>query len=105
MLLFPFLAAIFVKGDCGMAICFLLFLGVNPLYFVLTGAYSGTNLKRLWYLPLIAACLFLARTWIFFDMGETSFLIYAAAYLLIAVFAMLLSIFVCRKTKSSHSGQ
>ena len=35
MLMFPWLAVAFVKGDAGMAVCFLLFFAVNPLYSVL----------------------------------------------------------------------
>ena len=31
MLAFPWLTVIFVKGDAGMAVCFLLFFAVNPL--------------------------------------------------------------------------
>ena len=105
MLLFPFLATTFAKGDGGMAICFLLFYGINPLYAVLTGIFAGRTPRRLWHLPFILAFLFLAGTWISFEMGETSFIFYATAYLLVAAFTMLISMFFSRITKSSHSGQ
>ena len=63
MLAFPWLAVTFVKGDAGMAVCFLI------------------------------------GTWIFFDMGETAFILYAAAYLALGIAAMLISVFIRKKTQ------
>ena len=68
MLVFPWLAVTFVNADGGMAVCFLLFFAVNPLYSVLIGAFAGKNIRYLWSLPVISAVLFLIGTWIFFDM-------------------------------------
>ena len=99
MLAFPWLAVTFVKGDAGMAVCFLLFFAVNPLYSVLIGAFAGKDVKHLWSLPVISAVLFLIGTWIFFDMGETSFILYAAVYLIIGIMAMLISMFIRKKTQ------
>ena len=90
MLAFPWLAVTFVNGDAGMAVCFLLFFAVNPLYSVLIGAFSGKDIRRLWSLPVISAALFLIGTWIFFDMGETAFILYAAVYLALGIAAMLI---------------
>ena len=97
MLAFPWLAVTFVKGDAGMAVCFLLFFAVNPLYSVLIGAFAGKDVKHLWSLPVISAVLFLIGTWIFFDMGETAFILYAAVYLIIGIMAMLISMFIRKK--------
>ena len=99
MLAFPWLAVTFVKGDAGMAVCFLLFFAVNPLYSVLIGAFAGKDVKHLWSLPVISAVLFLIGTWIFFDMGETAFILYAAVYLVIGIMAMLISMFIRKKTQ------
>ena len=55
MLAFPWFAVSFVKGDAGMAVCFLLFFAVNPLYSVLIGAFAGKDIWRLWSLPVIPA--------------------------------------------------
>ena len=90
MLAFPWLAATFIKGDAGMAVCFLLFFAVNPLYSVLAGAFAGKDIRRLWSLPVISAALFLIGTWIFFDMGESAFILYAAVYLVLGIAAMLI---------------
>ena len=49
MLAFPWLAVTFVKGDAGMAVCFLLFFAVNPLYSVIIGAFAGKDVKRVFF--------------------------------------------------------
>ena len=97
MLAFPWLAVTFVKGDAGMAVCFLLFFAVNPLYSVIIGAFAGKDVKHLWSLPVISAVLFLIGTRIFFDMGETAFILYAAVYLVIGIMAMLISMLIRKK--------
>ena len=99
MLAFPWLAVTFVKGDVGMAVCFLLFFAVNPLYSVIIGAFAGKDVKHLWSLPVISAVLFLIGTWIFFDMGEIAFILYAAVYLVIGIMAMLISMLIRKKTQ------
>ena len=99
MLAFPWLAVTFVKGDAGMVVCFLLFFAVNPLYSVIIGAFAGKDVKHLWSLPVISAVLFLIGTWIFFDMGETAFILYAVVYLVLGIVAMLISMFIRKKTQ------
>lgn len=97
MLLLPWMAVTFIKGDGGMAACFILFFCVNPVYSITAGAFAGKNSKQRWFLPIISVILFLAGTWIFFDMGETAFIRYAAVYLLLGCAAMLISAFTVRK--------
>lgn len=97
MLLFPFLAVNFVKADAGMAVCFILFYAVNPIYSVVIGTFAGKDIKRLWSLPIISSILFLAGTWLLFDMGEIAFIMYAVIYLILGMFAMLVSMFISKK--------
>ena len=99
MLALPWLAVAFVNGDAGMAVCFLLFFAVNPLYSVIIGAFAGKDVKHLWNLPIVSAVLFLIGTWIFFDMGETAFILYAAVYLVIGIMAVLISMLIRKKTQ------
>ena len=89
----PFLTVTFA-GDSGMAICFLLFFVINPLYIAACGIFSGTRIKKLWPLPIISAVLFLVGVWCFFEIGEIAFLLYFACYLAIGIFAMLISHFI-----------
>lgn len=91
MLLLPWAAVTFVKSNAGMAVTLLLFFVVNPIYVVAAGAFAGRNIKSLWGVPFIAAILFLLGAWIFFDMGEGAFVIYAGVYLVIGIASMVVS--------------
>ena len=83
----PWLAVSFA-GTAGMAVCFLLFFAVNPVFSAVCGIFAGRSIKQLWSLPLIVATLFLAGVWLFFEMGEPAFLLYAGTYLVIGLIAM-----------------
>ncbi len=97
MLMLPYLAVTFASGDAGMAICFLLFFAVNPIYSVAVGFFASKYVKSLWSLPVISAVLFLAGTWILFDMGERAFIMYAAIYLVLGIASMLIPAFIRSK--------
>ena len=89
----PWLAVTFAN-DAGMAVCFLLFFAVNPIFAAVCGVFAGKNMKQLWPLPIIVAGLFLAGVWLLFEMGEPAFLLYGGCYLVIGVVAMLTSAFI-----------
>ncbi len=91
MLALPWLAVRFVRGDAGMAVCFLLFFAIDPLCAVAVGLFAGKETRARRFLPLAPALLFLAGTWICFDPRETAFLLYAAIYLALGTSAMLIS--------------
>lgn len=88
MLVLPWLAISFAKGDAGMAVCFILFFAVNPIYSVIMGVFAGKNIKKLWGMPAISAILFLIGSWIFFSMSERAFILYAGVYLILGIAAM-----------------
>lgn len=83
MILLPFLAVTFVKGDNGMAICFVLFYAINPLFSI----YVGYKADK-WIYPVVNSLLFLMGVWIFFDIGEIAFVYYAIVYLLLGLITM-----------------
>lgn len=83
MILLPFLAVTFVKGDNGMAVVFILFYAINPLFSI----YIGYSTDK-WIYPIVNSLLFLVGTWIFFDMGEIAFIYYAIVYLLLGLITM-----------------
>ena len=99
MVLLPWLTVQLVRGDAGMAVCFLLFFGVNPVYALAAGWAAGKQVRVLWIQPVAAAALFLAGAWLVFDMGERAFLMYAGVYLLLGLAAMLVSSWVNRSIK------
>lgn len=102
LLALPWLAVTFIKSDAGMAVSLFLFFVLNPIYAICAGAYAGRDVKRFWALPVITALFFLAGAWLFFDMGEMAFILYALIYLLLGMAAMLLSHFI-RKKQSKNS--
>lgn len=83
----PWLAVAFA-GEAGMAICFILFFAVNPVFALLCGLAAGKALRRLWFLPLTTAALFLLGAWTFFSPLDTAFFFYAVIYLCIGLIAM-----------------
>ena len=97
MLALPWIVVTFVKGDAGMAVCLLLFFAINPIYSVAIGVFSGKDMKHLWSLPIVSAALFLIGTWIFFDMGEMAFVLYAVVYLALGIVTMLISMLIRKK--------
>lgn len=83
-----------------MAACFLLFYVVNPITSVAVGIFAGGGVRVSWFQPILFAALFLLGTWVFFDMGETAFLLYAVVYLLLGCAAMLIkALFAVRKER------
>ena len=88
MLALPFLTVTLAKHDAGMAICFLLFFAIDPIYALILGAFAGKDIKTEWFQPFLVPLLFLVGTWLCFDMGETAFFSYAAVYLLLGYAAM-----------------
>ena len=85
----PFLAVTFA-GDAGMAICFILFFALNPLFCILCGLFAGKSVKTRWFLPIAAALLFLLGTWTFFEPSEPAFLLYCGVYFALGLISMAL---------------
>ncbi len=94
MLGLPWLAVTFAPGEAGMAICFLLFFAVDPVYAICMGIAAGKELRKLWYQPLLTSLLFLVGTWLLFDPGESAFLQYAFVYLGLGTAAMAVTEFL-----------
>lgn len=88
MFILPFAVAKLASECSGMALCMMLFLIINPIYSVILGFNCGKNIRRMWNLPLVSSIAFLAGTWLFFDIKEIWFLIYAAIYLALGWIAM-----------------
>ena len=93
----PWATVTFASHDAGMAICFLLFFGLDPLCSLCVGMVAGLQMKQRWFLPVVNSALFLLGTWLQFEPGEPAFVRYAAVYLIIGLFAMAGTAFVTRK--------
>ena len=99
MLGLPWLAVTFA-GNAGMAVCFLLFFAVNPIFCAGCGMAAGASPRKLWFVPPVNALLFLMGTWTFFEFAEPAFWLYAGVYLLIGFVFMALCVLVRRFRRS-----
>ena len=88
MFVFPLAVARLASECSGMALCMILFFIVNPTYSAILGFRCGKDTHRMWNLPLVSSIAFLAGTWLFFDIKEVWFIIYALVYLTIGWTAM-----------------
>ena len=96
MLVLPWLTFMFIKGDAGMAVCFILFYVLNPLFSIICGVFSGKNPKKLWFCPLMTGILFIVGCWISFEMGEGAFVVYGIGYSAIGAAAMGISVLLSK---------
>ena len=97
MLLLPWCTVTFANGTSGMAACLLLFFAIDPVAAICVGVFAGRALKAAWFQPLLLSALFLLGAWLFFDMGERAFLLYAAVYLLFAYSSAAISALLVKK--------
>lgn len=97
MFILPFMVAKLASECAGMAMCMILFLVINPIYSIILGIAAGRCIRALWNLPFISAVAFLAGTWLFFDIREPWFIVYAAVYLSLDTAAMLITYYIKRK--------
>lgn len=88
MFALPFAVARLASECSGMVLCMMLFFIVNPIYSVILGVNCGKNIRRMWHVPLVSSIAFLAGTWLFFDIREVWFIIYASVYLAIGWITM-----------------
>lgn len=101
MIALPF-AVVGLASECsGMALCMLLFFIVNPIYSAILGFCCGKDIRRMWNLPLVSSIAFLAGTWLFFDIKEVWFILYASVYLMIGWMAMGISKYLNNRIQKS----
>ena len=89
MLVLPLLAMLLFKDESGMGLFFLCFFVVNPLFVIALGIMSGTDLKRLWCVPLTVAVAFPLLFGVAIRDLVLDFYFYSAIYLPISALAML----------------
>ena len=95
----PWGAVTFAPGDAAMAICFVLFFGVNSLCSLYAGIFAGLSVKQRFWLPPANSLIFLLGVWTVFDWGNSDFYSYAIAYLAVSMLAMVITVFVVRNIK------
>ena len=102
LFLLPLIIVNVSSADAGLILCLSLFFIVNPLASIACGIYSGFNIKKMWFVPIIFALVFLASTWMIFAAGELIFVVYSGAYLLVGYIALLATYLIRRIAKSNE---
>lgn len=64
---------------------------VNPAYSIVLGLRCGRDFRRMWYMPLVSSVAFLVGSWVFFDIREPWFVVYAAVYFVLGMVAAAIS--------------
>ena len=89
MLILPILLIRFCEPGTGMSVSMLLFFAVNPMNMIFIGLMAGTDIKKLFWIPILASFVFP----LFFGVaiGDLVFelYIYSAIYLALGTVAML----------------
>ncbi|MBP3634804.1 MAG: hypothetical protein J6J43_09565 [Oscillospiraceae bacterium] len=101
-LLIPFLSVTFA-GMAGMSICFLLFFAADPLICAVVGVLAGTDLPRLWWMPVAAAAAMPLCFCVCVAEFVPELYIYAAGYLLIGLLAMVITRLLERRKHHDES--
>lgn len=91
-------AILFTPADTGMVLCMILFLAVNPIFFAGLGIYAGEQVDEIWFMPLIAAGLYLIIALLMFGFAA-AFLLYTAFYLALGYGAMGIRWLIGKKTE------
>ena len=89
MLIFPVMVLKFAPGDAAMGLCIILFFLINPLTVIALSVMAGTELRKLWLIPVASAVafpfLFSVAVW---ELVMDLF-IYSALYFCIGTLVML----------------
>ena len=102
MLVLPWLTVSFGNGMSFMAVCVILFFAADPVCLAVSGMIAGGDVKKLWWLPVVSALLYLIGAWAFFELWETAFLLYAAAYLIIGIVSMTITAVLRKRQKNNR---
>ncbi len=97
MFVLPFAVARLASECSGMALCMMLFLALNPMYSIALGINCGKSIRQMWHIPLFSAIMFLSGTWLFFDIHEPWFILYASVYLVIGWIAMFVTHYITNR--------
>ena len=97
---FMFVAPLFLinvaRAEAGMLIALILFFVIYPILSAVVGIIAGSEIKSLWFTPILTAVLF----WLFSSITyKTAFpVFYSAIYFIISLTAMLIR-FIVKKRK------
>ena len=97
LLILPLIFVNLSKPHEAMGIFIMFFFVINPIASVATNALIGKDIKKLWWLPIAFALVFLLSYWLILKEIVLDLTIYALAYMVIGFFVMIISWLVNRK--------
>ena len=89
MLLIPLLVVWLASPDLGMSLILLLFFVINPLTVIALGVMAGSNVRKLWWIPLVAAAIFPLFFGVAIREIVAELFLYSAIYLCVSTVAMM----------------
>lgn len=83
-----------------MALVFILWYALFPIYSALIGFKAGKDVRAMWLLPILSAAFFLLGPLMFFDIGDRFYWICAGVYLAIGILSMAVSNGISRNDRT-----
>ena len=80
---------------------FAAFLLVYPVFIGALGIFSGSDIKKLWFLPIVVSVLIVPAIWLIKRNVDSSLLIYTAIYFVIGLVTMGISEILFDRAKNS----
>lgn len=99
MLILPLVSVRIVSSDVGMALLIVLLLILNPATVIVLSIMAGTDIKKLWWTPVLSAVVFPVFCAIVFKETVVELLVYSGLYLGVGTVAMLGSFYGNRMTQ------
>ena len=89
-LIIPWLTCLVIKSDAAMAVCFILWYAIDPVFAIAAGMFAGKRPRELWFVPVLLPILFILASWTCFEWGDPAYTGYAMMYALLGGTTMLI---------------
>lgn len=89
MLILPLVAVRVASPDVGMGLFIILFFAVNPFTVFALSIMAGTDIKKLWWVPVLSSVVFPLCFWIVIMDIVVDLFVYSALYLVVGLLAMI----------------
>ena len=82
------LIALAVDPNAAMLVCMCLFFVLAPFCALYSGIFAGLDIRRRWWMPLVAAAMFVVGAWWLLSMDAQGLWVYGGLYTAIGLVAM-----------------
>ncbi len=82
-----------------MGLMVLLFFIINPLTTIGINIIIGSDIKKLWWIPILFSIIFLLSYWLILNEIILDLIIYAIIYLILGIISMFISFIISMKKK------